>query len=298
MMTQLPVTADDNPDPTVADAAVTGEDRTPYAQELETGRARRWRMVRWVIRARQERICHLGLMRPSRASGRFARRNILLLAIAVGLAVFANCGWHVVERGPGIDAGRDHPTGRSWARVAEFQSDPARYHRDVQPISLWWNPPWATTGAAVCFLVAWITLAVMVAGIGLGARRAAGGPAGGCRLHCAVQYSTAWMALLGVAAVLFVLRPLSYLRPWIGSPAWSKPRVVDTAAVLACAAVVMLWWFWLLRSAAAAPPARRHRARRFFMLTAPVGAVIWLVTVVVVVRWSLPILQTSLEMRW
>lgn len=293
-----PQTADRDADEPSTIGPVAGEDRTPYAQGVEQGQPDRRAMVRWVLRARSERICHLGLMRSSGASRRFARTNYLLLAVSFGLAVFANAGWRLTWSGPGVDSTSVAPSGRSWAKVFDFDTDAARLIRDVQPSALWWNPPWAAIAGFAAFLGGWLVFMLLGGWIGIGARHAAGGRVGGSRMQCGVQYGSAWASLLSVVVIVEVLRPLSYIAMKMEWSLLSNPVLIDTVAVLGCASVVLLWWFWLLRMAGAAPAVYRGRTRRFFLITAPLSVALLLGSAGYGGYRFLDVLQRRLGMQW
>lgn len=273
---------------------VAGDDHSPYAQTLETGEPRRLEMVRWVIRAREQRIRHLGLMLPSRASRRFSRINILWMAVAIGVTVFVNAGWRVSVLGPGIGPESAEPTGRGWFRVLEFETDAARLMRDVQPAMLWWNQPWATVAGVAVFFGSWVVLAAALALIGYGAEHAGGGG----RFRCAVHYGTSWLLLMIPAVVLLAFRPLSFVAMKFGVAARAITVFIDLFAILTCVSIAMLWMLWQMGLSAAAPAPRRGRVRRFFAITAPLMLAVIAGASAFGAYRGLPDLQRALNMQW
>jgi hypothetical protein len=249
----------------------TSDDHSVYAERLAEGRGGWAAMCTSVFGAGKHRLAHLGLARPSRASRRFARVNLLLLAFAVGIAVFANAGWHTVYHGPRIELARQKPFGEGWWRAVENQTGKVGPVDRLVAVELWWNPPAAAVNAAVAVVVAMIAFAVLIRLIERGARRAVGSPPGQPpRFRCAIQYATAWCALLLIAAVPMVLRPLARIgrvAEWSVSPARS---VYDVPAVLIVLAGVLLWWFWLIRLGETVPREARRPVNQFFVFWVPV----------------------------
>lgn len=292
-MTESPFSDDAIAD-VLTEAFVAGDDHSPYAQSLELGEPKRLAMVRWVVRAGEQRIRHLGLMLPSRASRRFSRVNILWMAVAIGVVVFVNAGWHVALLGPGITPDTAQPAGRGWFRVMEFETDAARLMRDVQPAMLWWNQPWATVASVTVFFASWVVLAAMLGLVGYGGERAGGG--GRCR--CAVHYGTGWLLLIIPAVLMLALRPLSFVAMKFGIAARALTVFIDMLAILICVAIAMFWLFWQMRLSAAAPAPRRGRVRRFFAITTPIMVVVIVGAAAFGAYQGLPALRIALKMQW
>lgn len=259
-----------------ADTDVTSEDHTPYAQSVNAGRPARGHMCRWVLGAGRQRLTHLALSRPSRASRRFAAGNILLLSLGMALAAFANTGWSVLERGPGQRDPQTAPAGKGWWRLAESPAaeNPASLNR-VTPVAAWWSVPIAALAAAITFVVSglvnWLLLAI-IAGASAGALR--GRLQGTQRLKCAIHYSTAWIVPMLIAVLPAMLRPLAHLAGVNGWRTLQSQSIFDAPAIIIAAVCVLLWWFWLIRLASTIPEESRQSAARFFILWTPMLAVL------------------------
>jgi hypothetical protein len=248
----------------VANADVTSDDNTPYAQALAEGR-HGWRgMCRWVYTANKKRLTHLGLMRASRYSRRFGRVNLILLALCVGFAVFANLGWHQVVPAPGLLAASPAPEGKGWLKAF----DTIDVDGPEKAVALWWNLPWATVAGVAAFLIAWIVGQVLIGIVGRGAQRSLGSGAAH-RLRCAVHYSTAWALLLSAAALTLALVPLGQVLEVLG---WARlPELVyRVPAVLLAVTGALVWYLWLVRLAQTTPPEGRPPAVRYMLLRVPV----------------------------
>ncbi len=259
----------------VVEDDVTSEDHTPYAVALAAGESG-WRtMWRWVVTAPDRRLAHLGLARPSAASRRFARINILLFAFLLALTVLVNYprAWHPVQTGPGSIA-TTAPEGKGWWQVIDRSSEKRSRFDDVAVVELWWNVPYAVIVSSAA-LVGGILVSFLVLGVvGSRAERTlmrAGGPATG--LRCAVHYGTAWIHLLTLAALLLLPAPLADIAAVAG---WAQvsPLIFRGAAVLVAVAGVCLWWFWLIRLGQATPRGVRRRAVRYFLVGAPFWVVL------------------------
>jgi hypothetical protein len=232
-------------------------------------------MCRWVYAAGSQRLAHLSLMRPSAASRRFARLNALLLALTAAVAVFANTGWHVVQRGPGIDPTKAVPAGKGWGQVvARPPSLPVQADR-VTPVSLWWNLPWAAMMAPITLVLTLATGLLLVWIIGRGSQRALrGASAGTPRLRCAVHYGTAGVNLVALALAVSILRPLGLVGQVRGWTLLKSPALFNIVIVLLALVGLASWWFWLIRLAETTPKETRRTASRYFVAWAPLWAVV------------------------
>lgn len=248
------------------DASVTSDDHTPYAEALAAGQRAFLAMSRWVYRAGKQRLSHLALTRPSRASRRYATWSLLLLALLAGIAAFTNSGWHAVRNVPGASLA---PEGKGWWQAVE-RSDPAA--SGIR--ALWWNLPWATVVGVATLALTLIAGAIVLAGVGRGAQRAIRGRlAGQPLLRCAVHYSTAWAHLLSLAAALFALAPAVELGEVLGWGRWSSGIFLVPAGVSAVAGM-LLWWFWCVRLGQATPAETRSAATRYFVVWAPLWGLV------------------------
>jgi hypothetical protein len=273
----------------------SGEDLTPYAVALAEGRRGWWRMVRWVCGANRQRLTHVGLLRPSRASRRFARWNTLLLAVAVAFAVFANAGFRSVRRGPATIIGRAEPLGKGWWQAVHPSGGSLA---DGQLAALWWNPPWAITLAAAAFALTTIIASIVIASVGRGAQRSLRGELRGQqRLRCAVHYSTAWLTGLALGAVLSVLAPLNLLSEALRGPKVSG-AVAYVPAVLVTVGVGLSWWFWCIRLGQTTPQSTRSAVTRYFLVWAPLLAALLVGATAYGVWIGSPLLAQRLNLSW
>ena len=281
-------------------SAVTAEDHTPYAMALADGRRGWWTMCRWVYGAGGQRLAHLGLSQPSPWSRRFARLNTLLLTAAVTASALANAGWHPVIRRPGIDAtAGSSPQGKGWVlAVARPNPLPTPMSSEI-PVGLWWNPALAAVGGVVALAAALVACTSSLWIIETRSQNAlVGNHRGTDRLRCAIQYSTAAMPLLALAAAALIPRPVTWwgqTADWktIPSPAWfSAPAILITLTTL------LLWWFWLIRVGGTVPKEARRAVQLFFILQAP----LWVIGLVAgcgtggyfLLRW----LAQTLDLAW
>lgn len=260
----------------IPDTDVTSEDHTPYAQSLTAGKPARWSMCRWVLGAGRQRLTHLALSRPSRASRRFAAVNLFLLSFAMALAVFANTGWRVVECGPGVRDPRTQPQSAGWWLAAQSPAaqNPASLTR-LTPVAAWWSVPIAAITAGITFVAAGLVNLLLLVFVAAGSARALRGQQlGNKRLKCAIHYSTAWILPMLVALLPAVLRPLAHLSAVNEWNAFRSQTAFDAPAVLITVVCVLLWWFWLIRLANTVPVESRRFAVRYFMIWTPMLAVV------------------------
>ena len=168
-------------------------------------------MSEWVWFAGWERLKHLGLMRASVASTRFARLNVLMLALGLGIFQAARYGWRWVTNSPALDPNFE-PSGIGWLHVAS-----APQHLMPQPapgvaVNLWWNPLQAGVavgaGLAAAALLMWVVLALLRAGVRLAHKPPYREEQ---RMSAAIHYSTAWGFLIFTGTLVAGLRPVSYV---------------------------------------------------------------------------------------
>ena len=228
-------------------------------------------MSEWVWFAPGQRLQHLALMRSSAASLRFARINLALLTIALGLFMVSQVGWKWVAGSAAAEpTGRLTPAGQGWLHVATTPSPPRHLLAAEVPVDLWWSTPLA--GAAVLgtllfgLLGGWLAMALLRAGVTWAHRppyRAEH------RMTAALHYNTAWVAPMLMGAFVLILLPLAYM----GAIArWSivLPQLgLRWAGAVVIAFGAGMWWFWLIRLGMTAPPATRTRVVTFFAVGAP-----------------------------
>ena len=264
-------TCDDRP----TDVSTTSEDHSVYAERLAEGRSGWGAMCKSVFGAGKHRLAHLGLARPSRPAKRFARVNLFLLAVGMGLAAFSNAGWHTVERRPRIEPAEMQAAGTGWWLAIENAAAKVGPASRIRPVELWLNLPAATVSAVIVLIASLIVFAILVRLIAFGARQAIDAPPDEPpRLRSAVQYATAWSILLVLATVPVIFRPLAYIAE---VAEWSLPlsrAVFDVPAVLLALAGMLLWWFWLIRLGETVPRQVRRSVSRFFLLGVPVLSIL------------------------
>jgi len=252
----------------LADGDVTSDDHTPYAEALAAGRRGYRQMCAWVYIANKQRLRHLGLTRPSRASRRFARLSVLWLAMASALAVFANAGWH---SGPS-------PLGKGWWCLVVGSAAAAAGPGVTSGASgLWWNLPWATIAGVGTFVLAIAIGFFLLWSVKCGAQRSLqGGARGAPRLICAVQYSTAWvqpialgLLVMAMSSVARIAGPLGWLR--IPGVVFLLPAVLLTVVGL------LLWWLWCVRLGQVTPQETRAAVSRYFLIWGPLWCLLVLV---------------------
>ena len=257
-----------------ADDRVTGVDVTPYAKAYSFEQPAWRRMLEWVWFAGGKRLKHLALIRASAASRRFARLNILLLGLGLGLFQATEVGWRWVTNSPALEpTGSTTPAGRAWLLVTSVPRPLLSGQPSEIPVELWWNPLQTLLAIVTAALAGWLLMGLAMLLVRLGVRqshRASYRREG--RMTAAIHYSTAWAVPLLLGGAVVALRPLSF----VGKMArwdWCPPErvFVISAAVLATFGAVM-WWFWLVRLGATAPPATRGRVSVFFALGVPVIA--------------------------
>lgn len=256
------------------DRRATGDDATPYAKAYSLHEPGWRRMAEWVWFAGTNRLKHLALMRASAASRRFARINVLLVAIAFALLQSSRVGWRSVSGSRVAEAtGSTMPTGQGWLHVAAAPRPLPPGTPDEAPVDLWWNPVHMVIGVVSAFAAALllIWLAMIFIRVGVTAAHAAAFRREQ-RMTAAIHYGTAWGILLFFAGVGVFLRPIAYfgsIARWRWYPA--DRAFVLTGAVIAGFAVVMAW-FWAARLGAGAPASTRGRVIAFYVVGAPLIA--------------------------
>jgi len=143
-------------------------------------------------------------------------------------------------------------------------------HAHETAVDLWWNPIHATLGLVSGFAATWVLMLLLSLFVRTGLNVAFGeNLRGERRLSAAVHYSTAWLMLFVVAALVASLRPVGYIGE-ISRWSWYPSSEVFTlsAAVLAGLGAVA-WWFWLVRLSAMAPAKARGKVTLLFSVGAP-----------------------------
>ncbi len=260
----------------LGDELVTGADITPYAEAYADGR-RGWRvMVAWVWLAGSGRLKHLALMRSSAASRRFARINVLLLALGIGLFEWGVVGWKWVPQGLDTNGTVEStgPSGAGWFRVASMPSLLSVERAAETPTDLWWNPAQCLIAVPLAGVLAlfamWLVGVLTKTGVAWFHRSPYRKQQ---RMTAAIQYSTAWVIPFLAASVVAAFRPIAYVGAvarWRWHP--SDNLFLIMAAIFAGFGAT-LWWFWLVRLGATAPPATRARVVTFIAVGVPVVVV-------------------------
>jgi len=259
------------------DRRSTSDDSTPFSDAYSREVPGWWRMCTWVYGARSMRIKHLGLMRSSSASRYFARVNVVLMSLALGVIAFTDIGWHRASVPASID--KADPQGAGWFRLARGVASHAPGGGTAYVSELWWNPAQAIIATAFAVAGGWLVLSVLLAsmrkGVTLAHRESLRHEQ---RMTAAINYSTAWFMPMLSATLIVALRPLSYygsVAGWSGASWNAGLRLI--AGVIAGFGAAM-WWFWLARLGAATSPSTRGGVTAFFALGVPVLVVacLWL----------------------
>ena len=276
---------------------ITSRDHTPYAVARDEGKHAWWIMCKWVIAAGSQRLAHLALTRPSAASRRFSRLNLLLLSVLVAGAVGTNWMWHPVHRGPGIPVGGETPTGKGWWQVVQSPMPPS--DDQVTVASVWWNPPAAMIAATLAGLTCMLLGMIAVWFVGRCSQRAVvGSHTGEPRLRCALQYSTAWLIVFFPAALGACGRVLSRISTVADWSMKVPVRAFDVPIVLVSLAGTLFWWFWLVRLGGTVPKDTRGSVGRFVLLWTPLLAVLFVGAGVAVVYISMQRITPALDLSW
>ena len=203
----------------VDERPITSEDATPFAKPVENASESASAMCRWVFSASAERISHLGLMRASESSRRFARGSLLYFALAAAVWQFQAAGWKLLKPHLLTDAEAMQPAGDGWLLVAESDSQVAAIQK--RPSALWWNPAAAAIVVTACFCIQLLAGLLWSHWLYLGSQ--------GClptaqrnhdRLSCALHYGTAWVRPAALTLLLLVFKPLADVA-WVKN--WAAP---------------------------------------------------------------------------
>ncbi len=259
---------------------VTGADVTPYAASY-AGKKRGWHvMCEWVWFAGSGRLKHLALMRASAASTRFARINLLLLALVLALFQTSIHGWSAVSRSTTIDA-RLEPVGDGWFVAAKVPTDLLAGLAEEAAVTLWWSPVQMIIAVTLGFVLGvtalWLALALVRLGVKMAYVSAYRKEQ---RMTAALHYATAWSLPVFVGVLIVSLRSIAYVGS-IACWSWYPPQHgFELSGAVIVAFGTALWWFWLLRLGSTAPARTRLRVGVFFALGAPlilcgVGAGYW-----------------------
>jgi len=267
----------------VSEEVVTAEDRTPYALSERYGRKAWWATWRWLWGAGRERLGHLGLMRSSSASRRFARVVLARFAAVLTLCALALAGWHAVtptSLEEAINPGG--PSGRGWLPVARAPEELApRLAAHGGVAALWWNPAQALVGATIVLVTVLVLGKLMSCSLRRGVERSLGRRhRGQMRLSAALEYAAAWSVPLIPAALVLALLPLcrvAAVADWMVQPG---AAVVYVPAGALAALGVLAWWFGVARLALTVPVAARRRVFLFSVIWFPLGCAVVLAGVV------------------
>lgn len=251
---------------------LVGDDASPYAAAEPCGY---WAMVGWVLSAGHRRLGYLGRMRRSRASGRFALFNLVLLALSSGLVVMPDLGWRMVTarsaQSPEV-LPEPHDTG--WWLAAK---GPIPEHDLGRPVGvrLWMHPGQWLAALIVVPLLTFLLGAMILAIMRAGADHAMiPEERGQDRFGAAVHYSTAHVCILLAAALCYgtqVIHRFSQVQRWPVS--WDHRLHLVPAFFLGVFGLLVAW-FWLIRLAQTAPAASRGRLLRHFGLWTPILALL------------------------
>lgn len=254
------------------DPRATGADLTPYAKTYAHGMAG-WRLMsEWVCLAGTERLKHLAMMRASVASRRFARINIAILMIGLGVFQLTHSGWEwenkIESRRGAIDTAE--PSRAGWVHAASRPRPLPPGISDDVAIELWWSVPQAALATVIAMpvglLLTWASLLLLRWMVKVAHRPPYREDQ---RMSAALHYSTAWAIPFSVGGLAMVLRPIAFIGKMTES-SWTPP---DTAFVVAGAIVAgcsaCMGCFWLARLGFTAQPASRTRVAAVLTLAPP-----------------------------
>ncbi len=256
------------------DDHATGVDITPYAKCYARGMSG-WRlMLPWIWFCGNGRLKHLAMMRSSSASRRFARINLFLLTVGVGLLEVSRTGWWRSDVPQPVDGTGFSPlVAEGWRRVAMSPSVTGGPTGIGSPTELWWNPLHSAVAMVVCWVVAFALCAVFLGLLRAGTMKAYGRAIKSDeRMTAALHYGTAWCVPLALAAATAALRPIAFVATvseWSSCP--TDSGFILSAVVLAAFSTAM-WWFWLIRLGATAQAKSRIAVVAFFSIGAPAMA--------------------------
>ena len=278
---------------------VTSKDNTPYAQGRENNERAWLAMCQWIYRAGKNRLAHLALSRPSNASSRFSRINILLFVAAVAWFVLTNTAWHSVMSGPVMTNDSAEPSGKGWVLLFDLASSIApNTSSSAKVIALWWNPIQAICNSMAAAIVTLLICNILLSILIRGSRKKLNQESGGThRIHCAIQYSTAWMQFLVLAALIGSLREATIIFKALG---WctTSTAVFDVPAVLVGITGLLMWWFWLIRLGDTSPREVRSRTSRFFIINVPIWTFLLAGGAIHGFWFSMPHLAAILGLTW
>ena len=246
---------------------VTSEDATPYALAERRNRRAVREMRRWIYRAGVERLSHLALIRRSRASRSFARKHLVLLALAATLYQLSHTGWHRVIRTPDNAALiTTAPGGKAWLQVASSEVSPVTYGL----IALWWNPVQAGIALVVTVITGLLLAYVFLLVLNIGAGPVLSDPYRGQeRLGGAIHYCTAFAGPVYYAGWIMLLVPLGDMLAAGGWRIVPPSLAISAAAAVVAGIAALMWWFWLIRLAMTLPAGARARVAAYYAVVAP-----------------------------
>ncbi|MEK6800227.1 MAG: hypothetical protein AABZ12_14805 [Planctomycetota bacterium] len=227
-------------------------------------------MARWVWFAGTGRLTHLGLMRESPASRRFASVILLILVFGMGLLQAGHVGWQRVRGASGGELPAVRPHGQGWFRVYRGGDSSLADSAKHQRIELWWNPAQAIVAGAAGLVGAIIACGVARALIGAGVEQSHRRPfRGEQRMTAALSYSTAW-ALFAIAGIFVLyLQRAAWIKEAVGGGTVRPEAVFLVLGGTLVGFAAAMWWFFLLRLGATAPAETRGRVTAFATLGAP-----------------------------
>lgn len=248
------------------DNRATNADVTPYADAYAHSEPGFWRMIRWTWGARLERIKHLGLMRTSAASTRFAWVAILWLSFALAIYEGTRVGWYWVSGG----AAQSKPTGAGWVHAASVARPAAASQSAERAVDLWWNPAEGLIAGAIGFLAGIIVSWLLLWSLRLGTSFAhSAGYRHEGRMSAAIMYSYGFFVPAAFFAIIMALRPFAYVGAMSGWRAYPPPEALHFLAGMVIGIPAVWWWLWMIRLGASSPKTARGRAGGFMILGAP-----------------------------
>lgn len=264
------------------DRRVTNADVTPYAEAYSRNEPGFLRMLRWVVFASSERIKHLGLMRKSAASTRFAWSAILWFSLAVSLFANSRIGWHTIgSSGESESKAAMKPSGNGWFQISSTSTNSNVGAATVH--GLWWNPAQGLIAASAAFIagiiLSWLCLGLLRRSATLAHSREFRGEG---RMSAAIAYSMAFFALCTIGGVVISMRPIFHILN-ANSTARPSSDAIEILAAITTGAPLVVWWLWLIRLGSGAPASTRNNVTALMIVAPPVC----LTGIVAAIYWGL-----------